>query len=135
MTVTRAESVYGVHLRLRPLWITIEAVNPHGTIHHFRSDASAVAAVPDRPQYVPIDDLGPMTEIEIATEKDHASIPEETDRDRDHEEDPVREIRDEVAVVIVAETGTDTERVAGTIQGQPLMNPMSWRNTEREQGQ
>lgn len=130
MTATRAESVRGV--RLRPPRTTIEAVEPRGTTHHSRSDASVVAAAPDRPRYGPTDGPGPTTETGIAIEKGHASIPEETDRDRDREEGLVRGTRDEVAVVIAAEIGTGTEKAAGIIPEQLHMNPTLWRSTERE---
>lgn len=132
MTATRAESVRGVHLH--PPWTTIEAVDPRGMTRRSRSDASAVAAAPDRPPYALIDGPGPTTETGIATERDHASTLGETDRDRDRVEGPARGTRDEVAVVIAAEIGTDTGRAAGTTPGQPPTNPMPWKNTEREQG-
>lgn len=131
MTTTRAESVRGV--RLHP-WTTIEAVDPRGMTRRSRSDASAVAAAPDRPLYALTDGPGPTTETGIAIERDHASTPEETDRDRDRVEGPARETRDEVAVVIAAEIGIGTERVAGTIPEQLPTNPMPWMNMEKEQG-
>lgn len=132
MTATRAESqVRDVHLR--PSWSTIAAVDRHGTTHRSRSDVSAVVADPDRPRYAPTDGPGPTTEIGIATERDHASTQEETDRVRGRVVGLVREIRNEVAVVIAAEieTGTGTGRAAGIMPGEPPTNPMPWRNTER----
>lgn len=132
IATARAEPVRGV--RRRPLWTTIGAVDPRATTRRSRSGASAGAAAPGRPRCAPTDGPDPATETGIATERGHASTPEETDRDRDRAVDRARGTSDGAAVVIAAGTGTGTGKVAGTTPGRPPTNPMPWRNTERGWG-
>jgi len=139
---TRAESVHGVLLLLP--WIIIEAVDPHGTTRHFRSDVNAVAAAPGRPRCAPIDDPGPLTRTEIETETEteiaiaieigRENTPEGIDRDRDRAVGPAHGTGDEAAVVIVAEIDIGTEIVVNTIPEHPRMNRMCWMIMERGRG-
>lgn len=134
-TAIRAEVARAA--RHRQPRIIIEAVDPRGTTRRPRNGVNVGVAAPSRPRCAPIDVRGPATKSGIATERDRASTREGTDRVRDRAEDPARETKGEVAVVIAAETETDidTGRAAGTTPGRPRTSPMFWKITARGRGQ
>lgn len=137
-TVTRAEAARDARLHL---WSIIAAVDPRGTTRRPRTDAvSAVAAARARPRCVPTDGPDQTTGIgsAIATENDHGSTREGTDRGRDHAADrapgadPVRETNDEVAVTTAAEIGIDIGRAEGITPERLRTNRTLWRIMGKE---
>lgn len=124
-TVTRTEAARGARPRPARTVTLTEAVDPRGTIRRLRSDVgSVVAAAPSHPRRALTDARAHATRtgIAIATERDHASTQEGTDRGRGRAVDPVRETEGVAAAVTAAEIGIGTGKAADTTSGRPHMS-------------